>query len=129
VAATADNPGCALSIGVRVPQRPPNLSGKKGDGAAKLPPARTRGAKCLVVMGVGLVRMCPAPGPGSSCPWSFVRRPQCRLSAPAALVRVIYPPPLAGSPGDFYGTGVNAIRTSSNVTGCSMIHSSWGTLI
>jgi hypothetical protein len=28
-----------------------------------------------------------------------------------------------------YGTGVNAIRTSSNVTGCSMFHSSWGTLI
>jgi hypothetical protein len=39
----------AGGFGVRVPQRPPWDVGKEGDGTAKRPKARTRGAKCLVV--------------------------------------------------------------------------------
>jgi hypothetical protein len=50
---------------------PPRDVGKEGDGAAKLPPARTRGAMCLVATGVGLVRCGSAPGPGSPAPWSL----------------------------------------------------------
>jgi hypothetical protein len=38
---------------VRVPQRPPRRDGKEGDGAAKLPNARTRGA--LMAGGDGCV--------------------------------------------------------------------------
>jgi hypothetical protein len=54
--------------------------------------ARTRGAECPGGEGVDLVRCARAPGPALVSPWSLVRSPPCP-SAPAALVRVIYPLP------------------------------------
>jgi len=46
------------------------FGGQEWDGPAKRPKARKRGAKCLVVMGVGLVPMClgrtPAANPTAS---------------------------------------------------------------
>jgi hypothetical protein len=43
----------------RHPLSPPEMVGKEGDGAAKLPQTRTRGSLRLVVMGVGPVRNRP----------------------------------------------------------------------
>ena len=78
------------AFSVRVPWRPPRNAGKEGDGASKLPNARTRGAKGLVVR-VWVWSGCARSDPWVASPWSLVSRPHRPPSVPAGLVRVDLP--------------------------------------
>jgi hypothetical protein len=83
-------PGVPLKHQGLSPSAPTTSGGERGGRCRETPKsADTRGAMCLIVTGVDLVRMCSASGPGSSSPWSLVRRPRCPPSVLAALVRVI----------------------------------------